>query len=114
MLRICMPYVIKYILPSFMYFIFISILVPLISGGGHLPNTGPLVMVHESDGLARVCVKLSGITNPSPSMPVNFTFTPMENEGATHPAQGIVCVHVFTIIKCPHFFINYSFCLCAI
>ena len=93
MLCVCMPYVIKCILPSFMYFIFISILVPLIIGGGHLPNTGPLVMAHESDGLARVCVKLSGITNPSPSIPVNFTFTPMERKGAPHPAKGIVCVY---------------------
>ena len=75
MLFLCMPYVIKCILPSFMYFYLISTstLVPLIIGGGHLPNTGPLVIVYESDGLARVCIKLSGITNPSPSMPVNFT-----------------------------------------
>ena len=92
----CMYAICNKMHPSILYVFYListSILVPLIIVGGHLPNTGPLVMVHESDGLARVCVKLSGITNPSPSMPVNFTFTPMERKGAPHPAQGTVCVY---------------------
>ena len=61
---------------------------PVITGGGYLPGTGPNITVRESDGLARVCAKLSGIANPSLSAPVNFTFTPTGKDGVLHPAQS--------------------------
>ena len=61
---------------------------PVITGGGYSPGTGPNITVRESDGLARVCAKLSGIANPSLSAPVNFTFTPTGKDGVLHPAQS--------------------------
>ena len=70
---------------------------PVITGGGYSPGTVPSVTVRESDGLARVCVKLSGIVNPSLSAPVNFTFTPTQKDGAISPAQSKFNYYIYKI-----------------